>query len=307
LSREITLGALAAKYRQSDRFPARFSTRSAYNYNLDNHILPKWKDEKIAEVRPYGVEVWLKSTGLSAKTQAHLRGLLSCLIDFAMLTGARPEGANPMRLVKIKGASKRESEPRILAVEEFRAFLAHVEKEPYRTMILTAMCLGLRVSELLGLQWGDVDWEQSCIRIQRGIVRNRVGEVKTRYSAKAMPMVPEFAEVLKLWRVQTEFKAATDWLWASPAMGGQSPLFYTTLQKVVERAASKAGLEGIGWHTFRHSYRSWMDETGVSMAMQQKLMRHSDIRTTMNIYGDVLPKTMYEASGKVVKMVLQTA
>ncbi len=44
----------------------------------------------------------------------------------------------------------------------------------------------------------------------------------------------------------------------------------------------------VSTHAMRHSYRSWMDAVGTSLAVQQKLMRHSDIRTTMNIYGDVV-------------------
>jgi len=41
----------------------------------------------------------------------------------------------------------------------------------------------------------------------------------------------------------------------------------------------------MGTHTFRHSYRMWIDSIGTAVGVQQKLMRHSDIRTTMNIYG----------------------
>ena len=44
----------------------------------------------------------------------------------------------------------------------------------------------------------------------------------------------------------------------------------------------------VSTHAMRHSYRSWMDAVGTSLAVQQKLMRHSDIRTTMNIYEDVV-------------------
>jgi len=303
----MTVGELVTEYMTSDRFPARFSTRAAYTYNFDNHILPKWGETCITKLTAYEVETWLKSLGLSAKSKVHLRGLLRISMEFAMHLGYLSMNRNPMELVRIPGASKRAVEPRILTVEEFQAFLAHVESEPYRTMILTAMCLGLRVSELLGLQWGDIDWQNSRIKIQRGIVRNRVDDVKTRYSGKSLPLDPDLGELLKMRRVQTEFKESNDWVWASPAMAGKKPLFYTTLEKVLGRAATKAGLEGIGWHSFRHSFRSWVAETGAEVGVQQKLMRHSDIRTTMNIYGDALPETLRTASSKVVKMALRTA
>ena len=48
----------------------------------------------------------------------------------------------------------------------------------------------------------------------------------------------------------------------------------------------------LGTHAFRHTYRSWLDAVGTAISVQQKMMRHADIRTTMNIYGDVVTDEM---------------
>jgi integrase len=64
--------------------------------------------------------------------------------------------------------------------------------------------------------------------------------------------------------------------------------------------ATRKKLGSVGWHTFRHTYRLWLDETGAPLGVQQKLMRHADIRTTMNQYGD----SAMSAKRKVVEMVL---
>jgi integrase len=66
----------------------------------------------------------------------------------------------------------------------------------------------------------------------------------------------------------------------------------------------KAGIGKLGTHSLRHSYRSWLDAVGTAVAVQQKLMRHSDIRTTMNIYGDVVTDEMERAHSKVVALAL---
>ena len=63
-------------------------------------------------------------------------------------------GKNPVSLVRVKNGSKRLKRPRVLEVDEFFELLKHLG-EPYRTMVLVAQCLGLRISEILGLQWGD--------------------------------------------------------------------------------------------------------------------------------------------------------
>jgi integrase len=57
----------------------------------------------------------------------------------------------------------------------------------------------------------------------------------------------------------------------------------------------------------RHTYRSWLDAEGASLAVQQKLMRHADIRTTMNVYGDIVTDEMTVASGKVAGLALGKA
>ena len=58
---------------------------------------------------------------------------------------------------------------------------------------------------------------------------------------------------------------------------------------------------------FRHTYRSWLDSLGTPVGVQQDLMRHADIRTTMNIYGDAATADMRKAHEKVVRLALQKA
>ena len=65
-----------------------------------------------------------------------------------------------------------------------------------------------------------------------------------------------------------------------------------------------AGIAHVSTHSMRHTYRSWLDAVGTPIAVQQKLMRHADIRTTMNVYGDVVTDEMAVACGKVARLAL---
>ena len=85
---------------------------------------------------------------------------------------------------------------------------------------------------------------------------------------------------------------------------GRLPYSYTGVWRELQRAALAAGIGRLGTHSFRHTYRSWLDQVGTPMAVQQKAMRHSDIRTTMNIYGDVVTDEMGQAHSKVVGLAL---
>jgi integrase len=71
------------------------------------------------------------------------------------------------------------------------------------------------------------------------------------------------------------------------------------------KAAGKYG--SVEWHSFRHTYRSWLDDTGAPVGVQQKLMRHAQISTTMNVYGNALMDAKREANSKVVRRALRSA
>jgi integrase len=82
-------------------------------------------------------------------------------------------GKNPVSLVRVKNGSKRLKRPRVLDLDEFFELLKYLG-EPYRTMVLVAQCLGLRVSEILGLQWGDFNFGNRSVLVQRSVVGGRV-------------------------------------------------------------------------------------------------------------------------------------
>jgi integrase len=58
----------------------------------------------------------------------------------------------------------------------------------------------------------------------------------------------------------------------------------------------------VSTHAFRHTYRSWLDTVRTPISVEQKMMRPTDIRTTMNIYGDVVTDEMSTASFKVAEL-----
>lgn len=297
-----TISTLVEQYRV-EKMPKRFSTQRGYNAWLKNHIIPKWGECEITAVQARPVELWLQSLTLAPKSRAAVRGLLSILWDFAAWRGDVPMQRNPMELVTVKGASKRMSKPRSLTVDEFQKFVAHL-REPFRTIALVGVSLGLRISETLALKWCDVDWLNGRLTVERGIVMQHVDDVKTEASQQQMNIDSSLLEVLKLWKQTSQFSAPEDWMFASPTKLGRLPWSYPNVWLVFQQAATDAGIGKLATHTMRHSYRSWLDSVGTRIAVQQKLMRHADIRTTMNVYGDVVTEEMNAASGKVAGLAL---
>jgi len=191
-----TVNTLVEQYRD-EKMPKRFSTRYGYEQWLVNHILPKWREGWITDLQPRPVELWLHSLELSPKSRVHIRGVIQQLWEFAMWRGEVPTQRNPMELVTIKGATKRTRQPRSLTVEEFQAFASKLATEPFRTIALLCVLLGLRISECLALKWSDVDWLKNKLHVEHGIVRQHLDDVKTDESRKDMTVVTDLLEVLK--------------------------------------------------------------------------------------------------------------
>jgi integrase len=83
------------------------------------------------------------------------------------------------------------------------------------------------------------------------------------------------------------------------------PYHASSIQKRhIQRIGLALGIKHLGWHTFRHTYRSWLDATGAPIGVQQKLMRHAQVSTTMNIYGNALMDSNRDANSKVVRLAL---
>jgi integrase len=301
----LTVRLLVERFR-AEKMPERFSTRYGYEAWIKNHILPRWGEQPLTELQPRAVELWLKSLPLSPKSKVHIRGVISQLWEFAMWSEIVSTQRNPMELVTIKGATKRQKKPHSLTVVEFRSFLGQLD-EPIRTVALVCVSFGLRISEALALKWSDVDWLNGTLLIERGIVRQRVGSVKTADSEQKVSADPKMLQVMNSWRQTTPFASESDWIFASPAQIGRLPISYPWVWRSFQQAAVKAGIPRFGTHSLRHSYRSWLDAVGTPIAVQQKLMRHSDIRTTLNVYGDVVTDEMAEANSKVAKMALSRA
>ena len=248
-------GAVIARYEQEE-IPERYSTRAAYESLINNHIRPRWADTFLNMVKPMAVEDWLKSLKLAPKTKSHVRSLMHTIFQCAERWELTEN--NPIALVRVRGGTKRLKTPRVLAPEQFESLLPLI-REPYRTMVLVAGCLGLRVSEIAALQWGDFDFLELTLLVQRSIVHGRVGDVKTEYSRDLVPLDPALVDLLMQHRRRC-FSPPEGWLFANPVTG--RPYHQEEIQKRhIRRAGIAAGIGGdIGWHTFRHSYRSWLDE-----------------------------------------------
>jgi integrase len=107
----------------------------------------------------------------------------------------------------------------------------------------------LRVGELLGLKWMDVDFEKLEINVTRSVVKQRIGPCKTEASQKPIPLHAELGEQVWNWRLKTPYNRPEDWVFASPHKHGTQPYWPGSLFRAhLQPALREAEISGkVGW------------------------------------------------------------
>jgi len=191
-----------------------FTTVVSY-LSLIKRIRERWGETTIEQVKPFVVAEWLKTTTAAPKTKGNIKALMHRLFEKAMLWEVIELGRNPMKLVEVKGVTKRTKKTVVLTVEQFYLIL-DLLPEPYRTMVLVAQCTGLRVEEILALPWENIHFDTLSMLVDRAVVHGRVLYVKTEYSEDELPLDPDFATVLL--RLKERSKGS-ELLFTSPVTG----------------------------------------------------------------------------------------
>ena len=213
---------------------------------LKTRILSEWERHSLSDVKAVSVEAWLKTLPLANGTKAKLRNLMHAIFQHAQ----RWEffDSNPIHFVR--QSAKRKRVPDVLTVEEIGKLLAELP-EPWRTAVYVDVITGLRVSELLALKWCDMDFAAGEIHLCRGIVRQRVTEMKSEASRKPVPLEAGLADVLTRWREHCPYNQDADYIFASPEMDGkqpycgQTPRWKTTSGPLRSVRESRSGWAGI--------------------------------------------------------------
>lgn len=173
--------------------------------------------------------------------------------------------------------------------------LSAAQGSRYHTVLLLIAATGLRRGECLALRWSDdVDLDAGALRVRDTVQRIdgklSTGPVKTERSRRAIPLSPALVTLLRRHRVtqlEERMRAANQWT--------DTDLVFTTelgnavdprnLLRVIEAAAKRIGLDGVGAHTLRHSAATAWLEAGVHIKQVSDLLGHSSVAITGDVYG----------------------
>jgi integrase len=277
------------------------AARSAKSH-LAVHILPHFGKSGLDEIGVQAQQFFvtkLAQQHVSRKTLLNIMSTLSSILSAAKKWGYVCQSVDYKSLAFPVGEV--EEEARFFTLENVGKIIA-VAREPYKTMFMVLALTGMRAGEMLGLQWGDIDFEKGLLSIRRSAWCGHVQTTKTKSSEAILPLPAILAATLRNYREQ----------WKSNPDGF---LFVTrnrrppSSNKVVEYGLwpvlDLLGIRRCGLHAFRHTHTSLLLDTGATPKVVQEQLRHADPRVTLGVYAHVLGEAHREAVEKVASIVLQ--
>jgi integrase len=278
-------------------------SKRIYKAYLNRWVRPHWHKYELADVRTIQIESWLRGLPLAKSSCGKIRNLMSVLFNHA----CRYElfDRNPINLVR--QSAKRRRSPIILVPNEIKALIDNLGIRE-RTLVLLAVSTGLRQSEMFGLKWADIDFAQRNMSVTRSIVYGVVGPCKTESSQKLVPIHPILADVLLKWRAGSRYRNANDWVFASRRYKGRRPYWgQAILRRYIRPVAQSVGIQKrFGWHTFRHTYSTLLRSVGTEFKVMQELLRHSSLRSTLDVYTQAVTPAKHAAQAAVVSLVFSS-
>jgi integrase len=279
-------------------------TKQTYEIYLRTRILPRWGEYGLREIRAVAVERWLGSIrDLSNGSKSKVKGIMSDVYQHAIRHGWLTDTENPVLAVRQSQKRERVTEP--LEAAEFRALMLELPQK-MRVIGIVAATTGLRISEVLGLKWKDIDWGTLQVEVTRSVVDGIVGKCKTEASRRPVPIDQFTAGELLVWQRESCYAQSEDWVFASERVQGRMPPWADTLlDRFLQPAAKRAGIsKWVGFHSFRHTYSTLLKANGEDVKVVQELMRHANISTTMNVYTKALTPAKREAQSRLVDVLL---
>jgi integrase len=292
----LTVKALADLYRETELPHKADSTRYLHNHELDDYILPRWGRTNVDEVRVLDLKKWFmaiaEENDLCRESVQKTKQVFGRLFAYGSENELIPMNLNPVKACNIRGIGRRSQHKKFVVPPEIAWRIAMTLPIQHRTLVLLAAATGMRTSECLGLQWGDIDWDAKKICMNRTWRYGQTGEGKTEESRRPIEIGDRMTEFLREWHRETCYAGSTDWVFASSKLSGARPISGGQFVKdhlrplFVKHGLIDVAYKGrAGLHAFRHSLATVLiTEENVDPKTAQGILRHATSAITMDIY-----------------------
>lgn len=279
-------------------------TLTSYINNYDRYIKIPLGNCSLKQIHTLQIQRLFNSLisgGLSTGTVQYLHTLLKGVFGQAVKNNMLL--SNPSLAVVLPKTTKKPI--RVLSVVEQSIFLEAIKDNYYRILYMLALSTGLRVGELTGLMWDDIDFDKETLTVNRTLLYFKSSDSekysfhfqtpKSTTSNRIVPLIPQMVAELKLHKKQQQLL---------PQSNEMKNLVFTTrvgtpLQEVylfkdlaavvnkINTAFPEQNFDTITPHTLRHTFATRAFENGLAAKTVQELLGHSNIHITMDLYTHV--------------------
>jgi integrase len=306
----ITAGAYAARWLETVAVTLKARSHERYSQNWRQHLAPRFGEQRLRTIQRGAVQSHLvellkagKDRGTVRLIHSVLRSMLNAAIGEGIIsTNPADKVGRALKLTESPGA--RQDEISIKALDRAQAAALIAATEPkHRALILLMARTGLRIGEVIGLEWTDVDIEGRQITVSRNTSKGVTDTPKSGHG-RSVDMSDHLAEALRALLVDRKALTLRRGWGAVPAR-----VFITdqgeTLTEDRIRAAMARALKAAKLplhhtpHSLRHTFASLHLQAGESVAYVQRQFGHASIKLTVDTYGKWLPMGKKAAANRL--------
>lgn len=254
-----------------------------YKSNIDNYLIPYFGKAHIADIQQIDIQKYFNSIrsregeALAKSTLEKHKLILKSMFDAAIDNDLCYK--NPVKNIKFQHVS--ESAVKQVWTREQADKAEEYSRRCLRLDVVMYLNTGLRRSELLGLKWDDIDFEENTLHVQRAVVQTKgkivIDRPKSATSDRIVPFSESFGKYLKKFHSDNEYVLGNE--------GVMSPATYAKqFSKFMEKLSRETGVPILTPHELRHTYGTLKRAEGVDIYTIQKVMGHADISITADIY-----------------------
>lgn len=248
---------------------------------LDKHLIPFFGKMKLSEIQSGIVERYKSAKKMQDMHPKSINNELAVLRK--CLHSAAEWGKIPSVPI-IKALRTPPLVTDFLAESEEEALLSRVTNPLAHAMILTALHTGMRIGELMGLEWQAIDFGNRQITVCKSVVRNIPSSPKSN-RIRHIPMTDTLVDEL------LPMRKASGLVFPRPNGSWLSDIITT---KLIQKACDEAGVRRVGWHLLRHTFASRLVSRGIPIRAVQQLLGHSSVTMTER-YAHLAPTVLSDA------------
>ena len=264
-------------------------TTKGYEEHCKLHIYPFIGSKKLAELTVPAVNAFADQLRVAGRSAEMIRRAVRSL--GAIFREARRRGlsnVDPTAGLELELPERDDPRPVVPTKSELQAIIANAEGR-WRPLVLVATFCGLRASELRGLRWSDIDFNGRQITVaQRADASHKIGKLKSKAAYRSTPLPPMVLNALREWKLICP-KSELDLVF--PNGRGKVESYSNIIEhglgplQLAAGVVNSAGTAKYGLHALRHACASLWIENGMNPKRIQKLMGHSTIQMTFDVYG----------------------